>query len=464
MVMSCATGTLFADLLVNYRFMEEASHLFRGFLMALPTDHPLRYTLNNEIHARPPQEVAAPEQISYLALTYPTNHSSTVGDAALDDLARICEMAGAPPPPQEANHFRAALGTLTLKWERHTEFVTYTFSRRAPFEEPFAKPPILQVPAQWLSSVAGQTLVGIHLAVRDQRLFVPDLREITPDFSDNYLVGASVGSGSAIVLTDLRIHEDGFGRILLMDTKMGKRQGGRIVQRLLEIETYRMTCLLALPVARETAQMVSGAEIELAAMTTALASTEVDDEPALLKQLTMLAAGVENQLAQTNFRFGAARAYYAIVKRRIGELREERLSGVQTIEEFMERRLAPAMSTCESAAQRLHDLSQRVSRASALLRTRVDIEREQQNQQLLSSMDRRAKIQLRLQQTVEGLSVAAITYYIVGLFGYVAKGLRVAGMAIQAEAAMAISIPFFAASVWYLLKRWRGKLVASAVS
>jgi uncharacterized membrane-anchored protein len=442
--------------------MEEASHILRGFLMALPADHPLRYTLNNEIHARPPQEVAAPEQISYLALIYPANHAAAGRDPALEDLARLCEMTGAATPPPEVNHFYAAMSSLALKWERHTEFVTYTFSRKAGYEEPFAKPPILQVPAQWIASVTGETLTGIHLAVRDHRLFIPDLRDITPDFADNYLVGANVGSGSAIVLTDLRIHEDGFGRILLMDTKMGKRQGGRIVQRLLEIETYRMACLLALPVAREVAQMVSKAELDLAAMTTSLASAEVDDEAALLKQLTQLAASVENQLAKTNFRFGAARAYYAIVKRRIAELREERLSGVQTIEEFLERRLAPAMGTCESAAQRLHDLSQRVSRASALLRTRVDIEREQQNQALLSSMDRRAKIQLRLQQTVEGLSVAAITYYIVGLFGYVAKGLRVAGVAIHAEAAMAISIPFFAASVWYLLKRWRGKLVASA--
>jgi uncharacterized membrane-anchored protein len=430
--------------------------------MSPPTDHPLRYALNNEIHARPPHEVAAPEQLSYLVLTYPPLHHSGQADLALSDLCRLCEMVGAAPPPTEAKHFRASMGAMHLKWERHTEFATYIFSRHAPFEEPFAKPPILQVPAQWIAGVSGQTIVGIHLTVRDHRLFVPDLRDITPDFSDNYLVGATVGSGSAIVLTDLRIHEDGFGRILLMDTKMGKRQGGRIVQRLLEIETYRMACLLALPIAREVTHMVSQAEQELSAMTTALASLAVDDEAALLKQLSTLAANVENQLATTNFRFGAARAYYAIIRRRIGELREERLAGLQTIEEFMERRLAPAMKTCESAAQRLHDLSERIARTSALLRTRVDIEREQQNQALLASMDQRAQMQLRLQQTVEGLSVAAITYYVVGLFGYLSKGARSAGLPIQPDVAMAISVPMIAAIVWYLLKRWRGKLLATA--
>jgi uncharacterized membrane-anchored protein len=46
-----------------------------------------------------------------------------------------------------------------------------------------------------------------------------------------------------------------------------------------------------------------------------------------------------------------------------------------------------------------------------------------QNQSLLASMDRRAKLQLRLQQTVEGLSIAAIVYYMAGLVGYVANAL-----------------------------------------
>lgn len=428
--------------------------------MRLPTDHPHRYTLNNEIHARAPQEIEAPEQISYLAITYAIGEN----DLALGDLARLCEMTGSAPPPHGALHFRTKMGPLGLNWERHTEFATYTFSRRAPFDHPFKTPALLQVPEQWLTSVHGKLLVGIHLAVRDHRVYVPDLRDIVADFSDNYLVGARVGGGSAIVLTDFRIHEDGFSRMLLMDIKMGKRQGGRIVQRLLEIETYRMTCLLGLLVAREVVQTVGKAELELATNTTSLTLPQVDDEHALLKQLTTLAASVENQLATTNFRFGAARAYYSLVKRRIAELREERLAGVQTIEEFMERRLAPAMNTCESAAQRLFDLSERVARASSLLRTRVDIEREQQNQKLLASMNHHAKMQLRLQQTVEGLSVAAITYYVIGLIGYLSKGLHSLGLPVNADIVMAASIPLVAGSVWLGLRRWRAKLEATTNS
>lgn len=448
--------------------------------MRLPIDHPQRYMLNNEIHARASREVEAPEQISFLAFTYSSAHvdahadsdstaakaasaSSPAIDIVFDDLCRLCELAGAPSPPPGAMHFRAHLGQLELNWERHTELVTYAFGRRMAFDHPFKSTAIQQVPELWLDSVRGELLVGIHLAVRDQGLVKPDLRDAAVDFSGNYLVGANVGSDTAIVLTDFRIHEDGFSRMLLLATKMGKAQGGRIVQRLLEIETYRMACLLALPVARQVVQTVAKAEIELAAHTNALTTSvttspnfnEANDEAALLKQLITLAATVENQLAATNFRFGAARAYYALVKRRIAELREERLPGLQTIEEFMERRLAPAMNTCESAAQRLFDLSERISRASALLRTRVDIEREQQNQALLASMNRRAKTQLRLQETVEGLSIAAIIYYVVGLIGYFAKGLKAADLPVNPDIAMAASMPLVAGLILFGLRRWR---------
>ena len=189
-----------------------------------------------------------------------------------------------------------------------------------------------------------------------------------------------------------------------------------------------------------------------------MAQDSTHDEPALLLRLTRLAATVESEVAANSFRFGASRAYYDLTKRRIAELREERLTGVQTIEEFMDRRLAPAMATCSSAEKRLLDLSERVARASDLLRTRVDIEREQQNQALLASMNRRAQMQLRLQQTVEGLSIAAITYYVVGLVGYAAKALKETGVPLSVELVTGASIPFVALAMWLAVRRLRKHL------
>ena len=151
----------------------------------------------------------------------------------------------------------------------------------------------------------------------------------------------------------------------------------------------------------------------------------------------------------------AARAYYALVRRRAEELREQRVEGIQTIEEFIDRRLAPAMRTCEAVAERLENLSRRVARASDLLRTRVDIQLEAQNRDLLQSMDRRARLQLRLQETVEGLSVAAITYYVASLVGYLAKAGEAVGLPVNGDIAAGLSIPIIAGLVWYGVRRLR---------
>ena len=425
--------------------------------MRLPPNHPQRYLLSNEIHARPPQELSTPERLSYIAVTYDAD-VTVAANPAINDLARLCVIWGVQSPTAEVTHFNAEHSNLRLKWERHTEFVTYTFSRSGEFERPFENPVMTLVNEEWLATLSGKLVVAIHLAVQENKVFVPDLQEVVREFGDNYLVGSKVAGGNGIALTDLMIHSDQFSRMLVMDIKLGKRQGARTVQRLLEIETYRIMALLGLPVARATAAMLSVAERELADVTSLMAQDSTHDEPALLLRLTRLAATVESEVAANSFRFGASRAYYDLTKRRIAELREERLTGLQTIEEFMDRRLAPAMATCSSAEKRLLDLSERVARASDLLRTRVDIEREQQNQALLASMNHRARMQFRLQQTVEILSIAAITYYVVGLVGYVAKALKEAGVPLSVELVTGASIPFVVLAIWLAVRAVRKNL------
>ena len=422
--------------------------------MRLPPNHPQRYLLSNEIHARPPPELVAPERLSYIAINYDADSSNVV----INDLARLCVIWGVQSPTAEVTHFNAEHSNLRLKWERHTEFVSYTFSRKGDFERPFEDPVITLVNEEWLATLSGKLVVAIHMAVQQNQVFVPDLQDVAEEFGNTYLVGAKIAGGNGIVLTDLMIHADDFSRMLLMDVKLGKRQGGRTVQRLLEIETYRMMALLGLPVARRTAAMLTNAERELAEITSLMAEDSAQDEPALLVRLTRLAATVESEVAANSFRFGASRAYYDLTKRRIAELREERLTGIPTIEEFLDRRLAPAMATCSSVEKRLLDLSERVARASDLLRTRVDIEREQQNQALLASMNHRARMQLRLQQTVEVLSIAAITYYVVGLVGYAAKALKETGVPLSVELVTGASIPFVVLGIWLAVRRVRKHL------
>jgi uncharacterized membrane-anchored protein len=239
---------------------------------------------------------------------------------------------------------------------------------------------------------------------------------------------------------------------------MSPYQAGRLTQRLLEMETYRIMALLALPVAQEVAPQIGTQERELAEISAALVEAQEADEPLLLQRLTRMAAEAESRESRHRFRFSAAAAYYELVRNRIQELRELRMEGMQTFGEFTERRLAPAMNTCKAVATRQEMLSQRVARATQLLSTRVDITRERQNQALLASMERRARQQLRLQQAVEGFSVAAITYYVVGLVAYLAKGLVASGFALRDELVTGMAIPIVALAVALGVRRFRRRM------
>jgi uncharacterized membrane-anchored protein len=403
----------------------------------LPPDHPLRGELNDEVHARPSDALRAPLRVSYLALlTSPT--------ACADEwlhLGRLLQNFGLPPPGQPANHYSVDLGPFALRFERHSEFTRYTFTVPGGFDDPFALPALAAVPPEWVAALQGEIIVASHGAILAALPHAPPETLGARYFDGNVLVGSRVGDEAAVVLTDFRVRADGFSRFLILDQMLTPRQAGRLVQRILEIDTYRLLALLALPVARALTPLLAKYEQELSQVTTVLESADEDDEATLLDRLTRLEAQIESREAQHHYRFSAANAYYGLVQRRIAELREVRIKGLQTFSDFTERRLAPAMNTCRAVSSRQESLSARVARANELLATRVDITRERQNQAVLESMNRRAKAQFKLQQTVEGLSIAAITYYVVGLIGYAAKGLKALGLRVDYEVVQAISIP-----------------------
>ncbi len=351
----------------------------------------------------------------------------------------------------------ADFGPFRLKWERHTEFSTYTFFRSEPVpSNPFENPVLEAVPSDWVAEIPGELMVGIHAAMEAADAPERSSDQLARMFGAESFAGAMVADGHARAFMDFWINGDGFGHLLIRDSGLAPRRAGRLLQRLLEIETYRTMALLAFPIAKDTSRTLDRIGKKLSSSMDALGALQnTDDEKGLLADLTKLAAELEQAAAATNYRFGAARAYYALVDKRIQELRESRLEGYQQFGEFMDRRLAPAMRTCEAVAQRMEGLSERLARASQLLRTRVDIQLEEQNRNLLHSMDKRARLQLRLQETVEGLSIAAVTYYGVGLVAYVAKGMKAAGAPIPVEAVTAIAVPVIAGSALLVVRRIR---------
>lgn len=411
------------------------------------TPHPQRVALHNEVHARPYEQMTAPLLLSHLALLTPP------GEASQEHLNSLLRARHLPLPAAQASHLSIDLGGLRLRWEKHTEFQTYTFWR-ALREAPtaFDNAAVREVPTDWLASLPGEWLVGLHMLVTlaDKAAGEALARSL---LDENSLVGSSVIDGQAQVYTDFRLDAEGYTRQVVCVAAMNPRRLGRTLQRLLEIETYRMTALLGLPVAREVAATLHDAERELAHVAGEIRSAAQAEEPELLRQLTQLAGRVESLYAHTHARFSASSAYFELVQRRIEELREVRHAGLQTLGEFMDRRLGPAMQTCAWAARRQQALSERISRTSNLLRTRVEIEQQQNSQDLLDAMNKRQKAQLLLQGAVEGLSVAAVTYYGAGLVGYLAKGAKAGGLAVAPDIAVALCIPLIALGVWWGIRR-----------
>jgi uncharacterized membrane-anchored protein len=418
--------------------------------MSLPAVHGQRVELNDEAHARPAEQLTAPVRISYLALV------SDAGNREVEraHIAALAESFAVRAPSAGAVHYSADFGRFRLKWERHSEFSRYKFIVRDAADDPFIDPPVQKLPGEWLAALPGELLVATHAAVLPMAAVEPDFEGFSARFfAGNPLVGSGIAGGAAVALTDFRIRPDGFSRLLVLDRSLRPRQAGRAVQRLLEIDTYRMMALLTFPVARGLAPELEAAERELARITEALTSVTEAGEPGLLDRLTKLAAEIERFESKHHFRFSAARAYYRLVQQRIEQLREIRLPAIQTFQEFTELRLAPAMNTCGAISARLEAMSSRVARATQLLSTRVDITREHQTIAVLESMNRRADVQLRLQQTVEGLSVAAVTYYIVGLIGSAARGVKAVWGWVNPDLVMGVSIPVVIVAVALGIRR-----------
>jgi uncharacterized membrane-anchored protein len=260
-------------------------------------------------------------------------------------------------------------------------------------------------------------------------------------FEGNAIVGSKVTGGAASVFTDFRIHVDGFSRFLIIDDHLRNAQAGRLLRRLFDLEIYRVLALMAFPIAKKLYPELKKADKQLYTITNSMTQPE-NDAAQLLDELTALAAEVENHLSSHHFRFAAASAYYQLVGQRLEDIRENRIQGIQTLGEFTKRRLEPAMNTCSAVSHRFSLVSKRINNASQLLRTKVDIMIERQNQSLLSSMALRAKMQLRMQQMVEGISMVAITYYAASLVGKVSEALHEAGLGLNPHLAEGISIPF----------------------
>ncbi|NKC49458.1 DUF3422 domain-containing protein [Ochrobactrum anthropi ATCC 49188] len=181
---------------------------------------------------------------------------------------------------------------------------------------------------------------------------------------------------------------------------------------------------------------------------------EAHQQERLLKDLAQLASEILDVSVNTGERFSATAAYAELVFARLAELREQHVDGYQRLGVFIERRFRPAIRFCAQASRRVENSATRVARASDLLRTSVQVELEQQNLQLLESMEKRVQVQTKLQEAVEGFSIVAISYYAIGLYKTLLESLSHVEVISGLKTLLTLAgFPVIIVAVWYLVRR-----------
>jgi len=409
------------------------------------TPHMLRAAALGEIHARPHPILNSPRVVLHLG--FMTEAGKTVDLAVL---AELCRTRNAHLPADKARFHDFTWGDGTFRWESHSEFSTYAWDCKAPRQfrgaienHPFGSG--FQPPGTLISA----TRVEI-------RKLTPSNRKLLLKFDPESLCINVLDDDLSLIATDFRQDRDGLTVFLILENNLSDSRIGYLTKTLIDLDTYRTLAMLGLPLAQNLALKMDKIELELARLTAAIRDAAASGGQELLKEITSLAAELEADAAASLFRFGASRAYGNIVDERIETLGGGKLVGSKELGGFLKNRLSPALRTCQSIEERQANLSRKLARAANLLRTRIEVEIEQQNRALLGTMNRRAKLQLRLQQTVEGLSVAAVSYYLVGLFYYVIQAF--AGwlpLGLTPKTVTGAFVPFAIFFVWWTVRRIR---------
>lgn len=384
--------------------------------------HPLRKTLHNELHARPSIFFREPSHVYHLAFVD--------AELACDALIAQLRQLASDVLPSNGVQGLLRLGDDTLKWERHSEFFTLTLVvPRPPQGE--AWPPLPAPLASLIEAHRNLLISAVQVLVEAERDWTGDATAY--GFKDP--AGSHLGGDAATAWSDFRLDEHGVNRLLLVNRRLNAYRLGRMIRRLLEIETYRMMASLTLPVAQDVSRQLKDYDRELASLSDRNAEGR-DSAKVLSAAIAQLSARIVRSTARTRQRFGAAEAYAQIVFERIAELRESHVDDCQRLGVFIERRFRPTVRYCAATDQRLVRLGQSVANLGDLLQARVQVEVEEQNSAILRSLNARADTQIRIQKAVEGLSIIAISYYLLSLFKLLYEGLHGLGLNIPAKTAM----------------------------
>lgn len=413
-------------------------------MTSFPPEHPDRRAIMAELHARPIDIIAGSARVRRLVFVV----SPTPGamDRIVDRFTRFLAANGVVPPDATARQFATTIGQRVVTWEFHTEFVTLTW--RSDLTDRENWPPDIGIEVFSEAALIGAMRVDVMSDAT-----IPE--RLLPQFALSSLCAVTVENGQAQVVTDFVEDADGYTRFEFAAGGLTPLRRSIVTRRLLEVDTYRTMALLALPLARRISPDLRAAETELTDLTERLPeATTTDGVQRALTALHALSVRSGQISERTGYRFAAAQAYGAILKARLTGLREAETAIGSTISRYLGNRVDPALATCAATEKRLGVLASKIERAIELLNVRIGLDLQIQNQTLLESLASTAQSQFRLQATVEGLSVIAISYYLLGILGYALAG-PLERFEVDKALALSIAAPFAVLLVWLFVRTIR---------
>ena len=430
-------------------------------------EHPLRRMLNDELHARKFNDF--PGSGRFIRYVY-----FTQGDDKhlLGDINKLLQKLSLRKMADDEKFIRLEADNFAVRVERHTEFMSLSLIdvddkiQKGLSAKSFDEASYPHLPFQLIKTLSHPVFHAMWLEISIAQKKKPTAQVMEQALQGRSVAGVNISSGGGQLYASFDIDNDGYSRMALMNEEIADNRMGRVIQRVIEMETYRLMSLLSLPKVKHHSPALDKIETELRVLTGALALAQrqegapeqMQDADALLTKLTNLASDIEHIYSETSYRFSASFAYQDITDARIASLKASRLDGFQSIGGFLAKRMMPAIQSMTAFSRRMDHLSQRISHAAQLQRSQTELSLQKQNRDLLTSMNKRTYAQLRLQQTVEGLSLAALTYYGVGLVGYVAEATS---FGISSTAIKALSVPIVAASVYIVIRRAKRALASA---
>jgi len=409
-----------------------------------PQDHPFRFAIMDEVHARPMEIVPEAARVRRVVFVMPNEPGAMA--LALEQFSQFCAAASIPVPPSHTRQYSFEVSQRKVTWEFHTEFVTITW-RSEPAHD-----------AVWPEDI-GLSALSQGLLIGAMRFDVINESEVParllPGFKLNSLCVSSVEGGQGQVATDFIVDAHLFTRFEFAAGALTPLRRSILLRRLLEVETYRTMALMGLPLARELSPDLRAMETDLTALIGTLSDASTTDKAQVallaLNGLSLRSGQLSEQLG---YRFAASQAYGNILRTRLAGLKETPTVHGSSLTSYISNRVDPALATLSAVEKRLSVLSDKIERAIGLLNVRIELDVQVQNKAVLETIAQTAQSQFRLQRTVEGLSTIAISYYLLGILSYALAG-PLEEMHVEKTIALSISAPLVVLVVWLMVRRVR---------